>query len=326
MKRAAVALALALACAWVWAQTPMYRWVDDKGIVHYTDQIPPGQVDRGHAQLSDQGIPVQVVPPVKTAEELAREGELERLRAQQERLLKQQDAADRALLRTFRSPDDLIRTRDSKLASIDAFTQVAQGNIRRQQAGLLKLRTEAADLERTGKPIPPRLTEGISESVRSIRESYATIVEQERQKEEIWAGFERDLKRFLQLKAIRDTAPAAAQGEDRPAGPRPALDNLVTCDSAEQCDRFWGLAVAYVTAHATTPVQTSEPNILMTAPPQKQDDLSVTLSRIPGPGGMVSSLFLDVQCKHGAAEESGCSKERGLWVLKGFRAAVTGSP
>jgi len=294
-----------------------YRWVDDQGVVHYTDQIPPTQVDKGHTTLSKEGVPLETVPPARSPEAVVRERELKRLRGEQERLLEEQRAADRVLLSSFRSVDDLIMARDGKLAAVDVVIGVARGNIRREQERLVQLRSAAADLERSGKPIPPHLEEGMAKSERAIRDAYASIVERERQKEEIRAEFERDHKRFLQLKAIP---------EDRTRFPedssRPALSNLVTCTGKEQCDRLWKRAVAYVREHATTPVQTAGPNILITAAPKTADDLSLALSLIPDQGEETGSLFLDMQCKNQGSADLDCKDERVLGILDGFRHAV----
>lgn len=294
-----------------------YRWVDEQGTVHYTDQIPPSQAERGHTSLSDKGIPLETIPPAQTLEEVKRERELKRLRAEQERLLEQQRAADRVLLSSFRSVDDLIMARDGKLAAVDVAIGVARGNIRREQERLAQLRTEAADLERAGKPIPAHLEEAMAKSERSIRDTYASIVERERQKEGIRVEFERDHRRFLQLKAIpEERAPLLEETG------RPALSNLVTCTGAEHCRRLWDKAVAYVGEHATTAIQTSGPNILITAAPKTPEDLSLALSLIKDQGEGRASLFLDMQCKNQGSAALDCPQERVQRVLDGFRQAV----
>lgn len=294
-----------------------YRWVDEQGVVHYTDQIPPTQVDRGHTSLSDKGVPLETVPPAQTLEEMKRERELKRLRAEQERLLEQQRAADRVLLSSFRSVDDLIMARDGKLAAVDVVIGVARGNIRREQERLAQLRTEAADLERSGKPIPGHLEEAMAKSERAIRDAYSSIVERERQKEEIRVEFERDHRRFLQLKAIPEDRTQVIEDTSRPA-----LSNLVTCAGAEQCSRLWDKAVGYVREHATTAVQTSGPNILITAAPKTPEDLSLALSLIKDQGQGGASLFLDMLCKNPGSADLDCPEERVRRVLAGFRQAV----
>lgn len=313
-----VALMSLCASAFAGGDAKLFRWVDENGVVHYTDQIPPAQVDKGHSELSDKGVRVGVVPPAQSVEEIQRERELERLRAQQDRLVEQQKAADRVLLRTYRSVDDLVMAREGKIAAIDVVINVSRGNIRRQQDWLRNLRAEAADLERAGKPVPAHVTEAIAKSERYIRESYATIVNREQQKEMILADFDRDLRRFRQLKDIPEDKTDAV-----PERPRLALRNLVNCDNTAQCDQYWARAVAYAQAHATTPIQTSGANILITAPPEKQDDLGLTLSRIQEKEGAVTTIFLDLQCKNQSAADVGCADARALKVLSEFRDVVT---
>ena len=220
---------------------------------------------------------METVPPAQTLEELKRERELKRLRAEQERLMEQQEAADRVLLRSFRSVDDLIMARDGKLASIDVVIGVARGNIRRQQERLAQLRSEAADLERAGKPIPQHLEERHRQD-RAVdpRGLYATIVDREQQKEEIRRGLRPGPQALPpaqghpggQGRALRGAEPA---GPAQPGDLRPAGSNA-TGSGPGPC--------AYVREHATTPVQTAGLNILITAPPKSREDLSLTLSLI----------------------------------------------
>jgi hypothetical protein len=296
----------------------MYRWVDDDGVVHYTDQLPPTQVEKGHTKLNEQGLKTETVAPAQSLEEVQRDRELERLRSQQQRLVEQQNAADRVLLRTYRSVDDLNMARDGKIAAIDVLIGVARGNIRRQQDWLRNLRTEAANQERAGKSVPPHLTESMEKTERYIRESYAAIVEREQEKERIRADFDRDLKRFRQLNDLPEDASAQPV-----AAARPMLNNLVSCRGAEQCDRYWSRALTYVRAHATTQVQAAGSNILIMAPPEEKDDLSLILSRVQEKGGDAASLFLDLQCRNQGSEDSTCRDERSKQVLEGFRAAVS---
>lgn len=313
-------LALVMLLAPTLSEARVYRWVDDQGVVHYTDQIPPSQVEKGHTAMSDKGIPLETVPPAQTPEELERERELKRLRAEQERLVEQQRAADRVLLNSFRSVDDLIMARDGKLASVDVVIGVARSNIRREQERLAQLGAEAADLERAGKPIPAHLEAGIARAERAIREAYSTIVERERQKEEIRVQFDRDHRRFRQLKEIPE------DGVTGPVDPprRPTMSNLVNCSGQEHCAQLWARALAFLREQATTPVQTSGPNILITAAPKSAEDLSLALSLIRDPDQDTAALFLDMQCKNQGSADLRCPDERASAILDGFRRAVTG--
>jgi len=300
------------------AEAGLYRWVDEDGNVHYTDIIPPSQIKKGHTELTEQGVRIKTIPPAKTLEEIQAEKELERLRVQQEQIIEQQKAADRVLLQTFRSEDDIKMARDGKLSSIEVMLHVTKDNIRRQQEWLSRLRTEAANLERAGRPIPRQLSDSISSSERSIREAYGIIVDREEQKKAIRDRFERDLDRFRQLRNL-NRSPKPEEKET----PRPVLHNIVTCRDAAECDRLWTKAVAYVRQRATTRVQTSGANVLITAPPENGSEISLILSRINDEAGDGASLFLDLQCESSPRGEKLCQSPKAMEIISGFHPALT---
>src|SRR5205823_3188528 len=46
-----------------------YKWVDDKGVVHYTDKIPPEAINKANVQLDKQGVPIKRTEPAPTLEQ-----------------------------------------------------------------------------------------------------------------------------------------------------------------------------------------------------------------------------------------------------------------
>lgn len=312
---------LLLAAAAAAGAQQLYRWVDDQGSVHYSDVMPPTEVEKGHLQLSPQGLPVRTVPPAKTPEQIRRERELARLRAQQQRMLEQQRADDRVLLNTFHSVDDLIMTRDGNLSDIDTLIQVKKGNIRRQQDWLSKLRADAADLERKGETVPDALEERIDGTEHAIEEALAAIVQREQQKQEIRRRFDRDLKRLRQLKNLPPPDAPETAASTRP----PALDNLVECNHQRSCEALWQRALSYVERHATLPIESLSKDLAMTRAPQDRDDIALTVSRIWREDGGGASIFLDVQCSsYSPGEQKACETEARNAVLNGFRSALGG--
>jgi len=304
------------------AEARLYRWVDEQGNVHYTDTLPPGQLERGHAEMSDKGLVVDTTEPAKTPEELQQEQELKRLRDAVERAKQKQEAADRALLQSFRTVDDMMMARDGQIASIDATIRVTRSNIRRQQDVLRGLRTDAANLERTGKPIPGHLNSKIGNTEKAIRDAYGTILDRERQKQEIYARFAGDLKRYRQLKDIPEGTDAKQDEEDKAASA--LIQNLVPCADAETCDRLWERASAYVRQQTSTPIQTSGPNILIADPPAGQNDIGLTLARIQDKQGSGASLFLDAQCIPSLRGDTTCTSPQARHIIEGFHDAVLG--
>jgi hypothetical protein len=301
------------------AEARFYRWVDENGVTHYTDTLPPTQVEKGHTDMNERGMVVGKTLPAKTPEELKRDKELERIRDTEERAKKRQEAADKMLLSTFRSIDDLITARDGHLASIEGMVKLTRSNILRLQARLHDLRAAAANLERTGKPIPPQLNQNIGKTEQSIRDAYAVVVDQEQQKQKTLATFASDVKRFRILKGISDTSDEPEQDSK----PDPLLKNLIPCVDADTCDRLWAKASAYLRQHASTPIQASASKQVMIVQPNGTDDISLTLSRILDKQGTGGSLFIDAQCNTTANQDTTCTTQEKQRLMNGLHDAVT---
>ena len=47
----------------------LVKWVDDKGVTHYGDSIPPEFASRGTTELSKQGIVIKKTDAALTAEQ-----------------------------------------------------------------------------------------------------------------------------------------------------------------------------------------------------------------------------------------------------------------
>jgi hypothetical protein len=301
------------------AQARLYKWVDEQGNVHYTDRVPPENAERERAELDKRGMTIDKTDAAKTPEEIAREKELEALRAEQKRVEAEQRALDEVLLRTFRSEDDIVMARDGKVASVDTLIDVTRGTIAKQQERLTEMQRQAADLERQGNPLPRQHIQDM-EALRDVMEdSYASIVKNEQTRQAIIDKHDRDLKRFRQLKTPEKAAEAAPQAKARAA----LLDTVVVCKDAAECERLWGRAEAYVRANATTMVRMTGKSIVATAPPKDDAEYSLTLSRLPDRDGSGVRLFLDLQCRDTAQGREFCAGPRASKVRDGFRGAVT---
>ena len=158
----------------------LYRWVDDDGKVHYSDRVPPEQARKERSELDVRGIEIDRVGAAKSKEQVAREKELKRLREEQQRLIDKQKAADRVLLRTFRSEDDIKMARDGKLTAIDVHMQVVRSNIKRLKRNLEEMQKNAADRERQGESVSKRYLGDMAHVREQIEDAYASIIQKER--------------------------------------------------------------------------------------------------------------------------------------------------
>ena len=118
----------------------IYSWVDEDGVVHYDDSIPPEYTDLDKEVVSDHGITIEELEGRKTDEEL----EAERL-AEEARLKREiQRRADKALLATYLSVDEIIMHRDRRVELFKAQSRVTELYLRNLQRELSKLEREAS--------------------------------------------------------------------------------------------------------------------------------------------------------------------------------------
>src|ERR1700733_4658147 len=80
-----LAAAVLMASAWGTGATSghkVYKWVDEQGVTHYGDQIPPEYASQAHGVINNQGIEVEHTDAQKTAEQAAA-GDQKRLDTEQ---------------------------------------------------------------------------------------------------------------------------------------------------------------------------------------------------------------------------------------------------
>jgi len=177
------------------------KWIDENGQVQYGDHIPARYAKQSVQTLNSQGVVVETRAAAKTPEQIAEEQRLAAIKAEQERKQREQQRKDRILLDTFTNEDEMILTRDGKIEAIEAVIRVTNGRIAKIRQRLSAYKKRAANMERSGKPVPESLTRHIGESRNQIQQNIAYIDNRRLEQQAIREKFEADIKRFRELKA-----------------------------------------------------------------------------------------------------------------------------
>lgn len=186
------------------AQAGMYKWTDDQGKVHYSDQVPPEAVRNEHEVLNSEGQTVQKIQRAKTKAEIraeeAAKAKAEAERKREEAARKKQEDYDRTLLLTFTSLDDMKRARDQRIGTIESNVKIIESRIDSQQAKVDRLQEQAARVERSGhgsaKDIYSQI-DGLRKQINAGKSRIRTLKAQER---DIREKFAKDMARFKALK------------------------------------------------------------------------------------------------------------------------------
>lgn len=290
----------------------LYRWVDENGKVHYSDVIPPQHSKYGRTRLNERGLAVEQVEAAKSAEQLAQEKKLEALRAEKQRLIAEQRAADRVLLRTFRNVDEIEMTLNGKLQTIDLLNRLTRDNIARLEEKLAQQTARAATLERNGAPVPAKLKKGIKSSRNQIKDNKSKLASNDLEKKRLISKFGKDKERFIALTSKNRQTATSIQTSDK------VEISVIECKSSSSCQKAWQKAKQYIAKNATTPLEIETETVLMTRKPVADKDLSLTVTRIEGKGDQATQLFLDVECKPSNIGIELCKSTSVKNILVGF--------
>ncbi len=182
------------------AQAQLFRWIDDQGVVHYSDRIPQQDAKRQHKVLGNNAQTVEVVSAQKTQEELAAEHRLLLEQQEQERLAKEQRMKDATLLRTFGSVADIDRILNDRISSIQNNINLIQTKIGKIIVKLKESEKKRAGFVEREQLVPVQLAENIREYRGQISKLQDKVGETRQMQEDITARFSEDKKRFIFLK------------------------------------------------------------------------------------------------------------------------------
>jgi DNA repair exonuclease SbcCD ATPase subunit len=198
------------------ASAATYKWVDEHGVVHYTDKVPPEQIDKARVELNKEGIPVKKIDPVMTPEQRkAKEAEEAR---QREIARAQEEVArkNKALLQSYTSEAEIELARKRALSTLDAVIQSAVAYT--EQLNKRKEEVERKKAEFGSKPIPAALErEATTVEIELVRQN-EVISQKRRESADVQAKYDAILARWRELTSSKEATEAAMSARPAPSG------------------------------------------------------------------------------------------------------------
>jgi len=183
-------------------RTVTYRWVDDQGVVHYGDHVPPQYAQKEHTEINAQGVELKRLDAEKTPEEAAADSR------KQEEILRQKQR-DSFLLTTYTSVHDIEALRDERVLQLKAQRAASEAYVETLRARLAALQSRAfVFTPYSSKPgarrMPDDLTEDLVRTLNEMRSQTAAIVTQSEEETTLRNQFQADIDRYRQLHANPD--------------------------------------------------------------------------------------------------------------------------
>jgi hypothetical protein len=178
----------------------VYEWVDEHGIRHYGDHIPPEYAAQEQHIINSQGIEVEHLEAQKTPEQLAAEDQKKLDAAQRE-------SRDRNLLNTYVSVQEIERLRDQRLALVqdqikvtNQFLEILNGRLRKLRANGMNFKPYSDDPK--APPMPDQMTEDLVHTGNDMRTQQQNLQQKRSEEATMSKQFESDIVRFKELKGI----------------------------------------------------------------------------------------------------------------------------
>ena len=183
--------------------TAIVKWVDDEGVIHYGDSVPPEYVDKPKEVLNDQGVTIRELEGKKTEEQLAAEREAE----ERELARELQARKDRSLLLTYQTIEEIEMHRDRRVELFQAQARVTELYLRNLNRRLGELKNEAGrykpySSDPEAPMVDPGLVDEIKETEAAIERHESNLDEFRQQEQDIIERFNKNIDRFRELKGM----------------------------------------------------------------------------------------------------------------------------
>jgi Domain of unknown function (DUF4124) len=178
----------------------VYKWVDEHGMTHYGDHIPPEYAAQEQHVMNAQGIEINRLEAQKTPEQLAAEDQ-KRLEALQSQ------SRDKNLMSTYASVQEIERLRDQRMTLVSdqikvtsQFLEVLNGKLKKLRFNSMAYKPYSADPK--APAMPDQIAEDLVRVDNDIRTQEQNLLAKRSEETTMRQQFESDIDRFKELKGI----------------------------------------------------------------------------------------------------------------------------
>ena len=177
-----------------------YKWTDAEGNLHYSDALPAEAVKYGYEIVSPQGVIIKHVDRAKTAEErTAAKAEIAKAKAAKD-AEETRVRTDQQMLAAYPTEEDLKRAQHQQSEMLETNLTSARISLQSQEKSLAEILGHAAELDSSGKSVPPALAKRIADTRKQVEDQRSYIARKENERDQTIAHFDDDLAHYRSVK------------------------------------------------------------------------------------------------------------------------------
>ncbi len=179
-----------------------YKWVDEQGVVHYGDHIPPQYAQQDREVLNSQGVPVGHIEAAMTPEQASAE-------ARKKAELFKQRQHDSFLVSTYTSVQDIEALRDVRLDQLRGQRTAAEQYVESLRSRLGSLQGLAVAYQPyaanpDARRMPDDLAENLVRTLNEVRAQSAALAAKSEEEKTLRAQFDADIQRYRELHTVHE--------------------------------------------------------------------------------------------------------------------------
>ena len=181
------------------AEAKLYKWVDDKGITHYGEIIPPEYANKDRDSISKSGL-LDKRPEKENPETIRAKEEAEAKRKNDNQAAEEQKRRDSALLNTYSNENEIDLARDRSLVLINARIDSYKMLLKSSQSTLDELKKESETRTKQGKKIFQSLSNDITQTEAKVSKYNTELSKSEEELAKVKTRFENEKELYKKLK------------------------------------------------------------------------------------------------------------------------------
>ncbi|HXU94156.1 MAG TPA: DUF4124 domain-containing protein [Gallionella sp.] len=180
------------------AAAKMYKWVDDQGVTHYGETIPPEYANKDRSELNKSGRVIKKQEVLTPEERRAKEEADAQKRSDAEAALERK-RRDKALLNTYSNVKEIDLARNRNLQQVDARINSLNSQVKMASDNLLGLQKEADGFTKSNRKLPTSLQEDLQESQARLTKAQQDLEKAKADKAAVEARYDADKARYKEL-------------------------------------------------------------------------------------------------------------------------------
>lgn len=183
------------------AEAKLYKWVDDQGITHYGEVIPPEYANKDRDSFKKSGVldkrPEKINPDaIRAKEEAAKQQKIA------DQAATEQQRRDSALLNTYSNEKEIDLALERSLVLVNARIESNNMLLKSSQDTLDGHKKEADNRTKSGRKIPASLTEDITQAEARVAKFQVELRNSEEELSTVKTRFENEKVLYRKLKGL----------------------------------------------------------------------------------------------------------------------------